>query len=122
MTHSEQEVLLKLKAACSELALAYELVQEFIKMVKHRTPETLDLWLASVASSKLPDLENFATGIERDKAAVVAALSMEWSNGQVEGQVNRLKMLKRQMYGRAKLDLLRKRVLHRIDRRPLHQK
>lgn len=122
MTQPEQEVLPKLKAACAELALVYELVQEFIKMVKNRTPEALDPWLASVAATKLRDLENFAAGIERDKAAVRAALSMEWSNGQAEGQVNRLKMLKRQMYGRAKFDLLRKRVLHRPDTSRVHQK
>jgi len=122
MTQAEQEVLPKLKAACSELALAYELVQDFIKMVKNRTPQALDPWLVAVASSKLRDLENFATGVERDKAAVLAALSMEWSNGQVEGQVNRLKMLKRQMYGRAKFDLLRKRALNRTELEPVHQK
>lgn len=122
MTEPEQEVLPKLKVACLELAQAYELVQEFIKMVKNRTPDALDPWLALVAASKLRDLENFAAGIERDKAAVVAALRMEWSNGQVEGQVNRLKMLKRQMYGRAKFDLLRKRILHRTSPGSVHQK
>jgi len=57
-------------------------------------------------------LHGFATGIINDVAAVRAALSQLWSNGPVEGQVNRLKMLKRQMYGRAKFDLLRSRVLH----------
>jgi transposase len=124
MTLAEQEVLPKLKVACSELALAYDLVQEFIKMVKQRKPEALEPWLTLVASSKLRDLENFAVGIERDKAAVLAALSLEWSNGQTEGQVNRLKLLKRQMYGRAKFDLLRKRVLHRASSQPvpIHQK
>jgi transposase len=91
----------KLKAACLELDRAYEMVQEFVKMVKNHTPEALDPWLSSVASSKLRDLENFATGMERDKAAVVAALSMEWSNGQVERHVSRLQTLRRQMYGRA---------------------
>lgn len=95
MSLAEQEVLPKLKSSCSELALAYDLVQEFIKMVKHRKPEALEPWLTSVASSKLRDLENFAAGLERDKAAVLAALSLGWSNGQTEGQVNRLKLLKR---------------------------
>jgi transposase len=124
MTPAEQEVLPKLKVACSELALAYDLVQEFIKMVKHRKPEALEPWLTSVAASNLRDLANFAAGIERDKAAVLAALSLGWSNGQTEGQVNRLKLLKRQMYGRAKFDLLRKRVLHRAFLQPdrVHQK
>ncbi len=58
------------------------------------------------------ELENYASGLDRDQAAVLAALTLEWSNGQTEGQVNRLKTLKRQMYGRANFDLLRKRVLH----------
>lgn len=114
MTPPEQEVLTKMKEACSELTLAYGLVREFIQMVKNRTPEALDPWLACVGSSKLPDLENFAAGLQRDRAAVLAALSTGWSNGQVEGQVNRLKMLKRRMYGRPKFDLLRKCVLHRV--------
>jgi transposase len=56
---------------------------------------------------------NFANGITRDLQAVKAALTNEWSQGQVEGQINRLKLLKRQMYGRAKLNLLRARMLHR---------
>jgi transposase len=59
-------------------------------------------------------MKSFANGIKRDKAPVVAALEHEWSNGQVEGQVNRLKTIKRQMYGRGKLDLLRARVLHSV--------
>ena len=62
-------------------------------------------------ASAIPQRRGFATGLLRDWAAVQAALSSPWSNGQAEGQVNRLKMLKRQMFGRAKFDLLRKRVL-----------
>jgi transposase len=58
------------------------------------------------------DLQTFAAGLQRDYAAVRAALSEPWSNGQTEGQVTRLKLLKRQMYGRAKFDLLRQRVLY----------
>lgn len=56
--------------------------------------------------------ESFAAGLRLDGEAVVAALSSEWSNGQTEGQINRLKMIKRQMYGRANFDLLRARALH----------
>jgi transposase len=58
------------------------------------------------------EFKNFAKGLRRDEAAVRAAMKSEWNNGQTEGQVNRLKLLKRQMYGRAKFDLLRARVLH----------
>src|SRR5262249_18597563 len=62
--------------------------------------------------SQLPEFENFVMVLRRDEAAVRAAASSEWSNGQTEGQVNRLKMLKRQMYGRANFDLLRARLLN----------
>ncbi len=72
----------------------------------------LDSWLNACAASNISDLMNFATGIRHDYAAVRAALATRWSNGQTEGQVNRLKYLKRQMYGRANFDLLRQRVLH----------
>jgi transposase len=65
-----------------------------------------------LAKSKLPEFTSFANGISEDIQAIKAALEYEWSQGQVEGQVNRLKLLKRQMYGRGKLDLLRARVLY----------
>jgi transposase len=67
--------------------------------------------LSKAKSSKLVDLHNFAVGIERDKSTVVAGLTQAWSNGQTEGQVNRLKLKKREMYGRAKFDLLQRRIL-----------
>jgi len=72
----------------------------------------LDTWIARVRASEIADLQRFATGLLLDKAAVQAGLTLEWSNGQTEGQVNRLKTVKRQMYGRASFDLLRQRVLH----------
>jgi transposase len=71
----------------------------------------LDGWLSEVASSGIAELEGFARGLMQDKAVVEAGLSLEWSNGQVEGKVNRLKSLKRAMYGRAGFDLLKARVL-----------
>ncbi len=80
-------------------------------MVRDRKGEALDLWLSAAKGNGLPDFERFALGIERDYAAVAAGLSLPWSNGQTEGQVNRLKLIKRQMYGRANFDLLRRRVL-----------
>lgn len=63
--------------------------------------------------SGVPELRTFAAGIKRDQAAVLAALTYSWSQGQVEGQVHRLKLLKRQSYGRAGFDLFRHRVLAR---------
>jgi transposase len=87
------------------------LTEVFAQMMRHRTPATLQPWLQTVLASGLPDLTRFATGLQHD-AAVHAAFEFPYSNGQTEGHVTRLKLLKRQMYGRAKLDLLRQRVLH----------
>ncbi|GHO56351.1 transposase [Ktedonobacter robiniae] len=91
---------------------AYQLVQSFMTMVHQRTGNQLDVWLETVAQSQIAELDSFATGIERDKAAVLAGLTLPWSNGQVEGQITKLKLIKRSMYGRAGLDLLRQRVLN----------
>jgi transposase len=71
----------------------------------------LEAWLADACTSGLRAVETFAAGLEQDGAAVRAALTTPWSNGQTEGQVTRLKLLKRQMYGRAGFDLLRRRTL-----------
>ena len=79
-------------------------------MVKNRKSGDLDAWLESAEASGIPEFNGFAVGIRRDYAAVFAGLELSWSNGQVEGQVHRLKQLKRQMYGRAGFLLLRRRV------------
>jgi transposase len=96
---------------CPELEIARALVEAFGRMVRERNLAALDPWLHLARASGLPELQEFAAGIGRDKAAVQAALSYSWSNGQTEGQVNRLKFLKRQMYGRASFALLKRRVL-----------
>ena len=80
-------------------------------MVSERRAEELDAWLDAAESSEVAEIENFAGALRRDYEAVAAALAYEWSSGQVEGQINRLKLIKRQMYGRASFDLLRQRVL-----------
>jgi transposase len=95
-------------AAFQEL---YQLGQDLVQMVKQRQSRQLNLWLARAHQSSSVDLRGFAAGIKRDYAAVQAALSLPWSQGQVEGQITRLKLLKRHMYGRARFDLLRLRVL-----------
>lgn len=97
---------------CPEIATAYELAQRFVRMVRHRHVSGLDPWLADAQSSAVSQLKTFAAGLRKDYDAFRAALELEWSNGQVEGHVNRLKVIKRDMYGRAKFDLLRLRVLH----------
>ena len=95
-----------------DLKAAQELALDFARMVRQRSAELLPAWLRSVAQSKLKEFVGFARGVSEDYEAVKNALIYGWSNGQLEGQVNRLKLIKRQMYGRAKFDLLRARVLH----------
>lgn len=83
-------------------------------MPRKREGHRLECWLAQVAKSDLPELQPFARGVERDKAAVQAGLPWEINNGQVEGQVTKIKLIKRQMYGKAGFALLRQRVLHAL--------
>jgi transposase len=90
---------------------AGELSREFFRLVQQRSVPGLDAWLEAAEGCHLPEIERCCNGMRRDKAAIVAALEHPWSNGQTEGQINRLKSVKRQMYGRAKWDLLRARVL-----------
>jgi transposase len=82
-------------------------------MIRERNASALEPWLQEATESGVPELRTFANGIKRDQDAIQAALMYEWSQGQVEGQVHRLKLLKRQSYGRAGFDLLRHRVLAR---------
>lgn len=93
------------------VARLYELGQQFATMIRERQAERLDAWLAACTSAGISNLVTFAVGLRQDYSAVYAALSTVWSSGQAEGQVNRLKLVKRQMYGRAAFDLLRARVL-----------
>ena len=85
--------------------------REFIEMVTNRRADRLDGWLQDAAGENVPELTHFVKSLRQDLCAVRGALTYEWSNGQVEGHVNRLKMIKRQMYGRAGFPLLRQRVL-----------
>lgn len=96
-----------------ELKEAVELTQEFSGLMKNRQADKLRNWLEKAQQSGIPELIGFVSGVNQDFKAVEAAFSSEWSNGQTEGQVNRLKFIKRQMYGRANFDLLRARVIHR---------
>jgi transposase len=110
----EQKTVSVLRQLHSEVDLAYELVQQFAQMVRTRTGEKLNAWLTQVASSNLAELQSFASGIEKDKDAVRAGLTWWISNGMVEGHVTKLKLIKRQGYGRTGFPLLRKRVLHAV--------
>jgi len=113
LVDEDRQALERIKEADEKVAEAYHLGQRFTKMVRERQHESLLPWLEDVARSKIDALTGFANGIKQDLAAVTNALSLPWSNGQTEGQVNRLKLIKRQMYGRANFDLLRRRVLAR---------
>jgi transposase len=113
LTEEDKQALERMKQVDEKVAEAYDLGQRFTGMVRERQHESLLPWLEDVALSGISALTGFANGIKQDLAAVTNALSLPWSNGQVEGQVNRLKLIKRQMYGRANFDLLRRRVLAR---------
>ena len=110
----EQEDLAAFCHVSPTLKKAYDLIQEFLEMVHHRKGDRLDKWLTRVVESDLPELMPFASGIEKDKDAVRAGLTWSINNGMVEGYVTKLKLIKRQGYGRASFPLLRKRVLHAL--------
>ncbi len=111
LTEGDKQALERMKQVDGKVAEAYDLGQRFTEMVRERQSEALLPWLEDATSSGIVALKQFAKGIEQDLAAATNALSLPWSNGQTEGQVNRLKLIKRQMYGRASFALLRKRVL-----------
>lgn len=110
-TAAEQQVLTQLCAQDGTIAALAALAENFAQMVRERTVEQFDGWLERALNSGLSELQRLATGIQHDEAAVRAALGLPWSTGPVEGHITRLKLVKRSMYGRAKLDLLRQRVL-----------
>jgi transposase len=109
---AEQEQLKRLFAAAPRVQTAAALVQGFQRLLRERRPAELAAWLEAAAASGIPELASFVVGVRRDEAAVREACRSPWSQGQVEGQITRLKLLKRQMYGRAGYALLRQRVLH----------
>jgi transposase len=92
-----------LKFDC-EVELVYQLSQGFVEMVRERQAGKLENWLIQIEQSGIDELKTLGKGIKQDKAAVLAGLSLEWSQGQTEGQVNRIKMIKRTMFGRAGFD------------------
>ena len=110
-TLDEEQQLALLTAQQAELAEAVTLARDFADLVRTRQPERLEGWLARATTGPLGALQRFAQGLRDDYAAVKAGVTLPWSNGPVEGHINRLKMLKRQMFGRAHLDLLRRSFL-----------
>ena len=103
--------LAKALASCPELRATADHVREFADLMhKHRGDRLTD-WIQRVQADPLPALHSLITGLRRDLDAVVAGLTLQWNSGPVEGTVNRIKTIKRQMYGRASFSLLRKRIL-----------
>jgi len=114
LDEKERETVAAICQASETASKTYELVQGFRHLLHTRSGEKLDDWLAKVRTSQIRELQGFVLGVERDKAAVVAGLTLPQNNGLVEGKVNKLKLIKRMMYGRAKFPLLRQRVLHAL--------
>jgi len=111
LTDGDRAALAQITGRCEELAATRDLVREFADMLCHRRGERLESWASQAEASPVSELRGFSKGLRKDWAAVTAGLTVSYSSGAVEGHVNRIKMIKRQMYGRAKPDLLRKRVL-----------
>jgi transposase len=112
LENKEQEMIERLCRLSPEVKTARELALSFMEMVRERRAERFDGWIGQVMESRIPELQSFVDSLKQDRPAVVAALTYEWSNGRVEGQINRLKLIKRTMYGRAKPDLLKARMLN----------
>ncbi|MFF2820869.1 transposase [Kitasatospora cineracea] len=110
----EEAVGLKeVRAACPELDAAVDHVRAFGSLMHEHRGDDLDEWIEQVGRNDLPGVRQFADGLLHDREAVVAGLSSSWGSGRIEGQVTRVKPLKRAGYGRAELDLLRTRILLR---------
>jgi len=110
----DRAYLERLQAHDAVVEQVYQVVQDFMQMLRGRQGERLDAWIEQAHDSGIDELRRFAAGLLTDHTAVQAGLTHVWSNGAVEGHVNRLKLLKRQMYGRANFDLLRQRVLRTV--------
>ena len=105
--------LKEIRAGCPELDAVTDHVRDFAEMMRDLRGDLLPQWMERVERDPLPALRSLVNGLRRDQDAVVAGLSSPWNSGQVEGQNTRVKLLERAGYGRANLDLLRKRILHR---------
>ena len=108
---SDQQLIILLKTHSPELAEAIQLAEDFTTLVRQRKPKKLDIWLKRAIKSSIYPIQRFALRLQSDYSSVKAGVTFSVSNGPVEGHINRLKMLKRQMYGRANLDLLSRRFL-----------
>ena len=90
LTTAEQTALAQLRERCPAAAIAYPMVQSFVQMVRTHTPPAFAPWLNTVAQCDLPALQTFAEGLKQDEPAILAALILPWSNGPLEGFVNKI--------------------------------
>ena len=114
LKEKEQQALAAIRQASPTVDTVYGLARDFMQMLRRREGQRLDVWLGQVRASHIPELQRFARSIQRDEDAVLAGLTEPWSNGVVEGKINKLKLIKRMMYGRAEFPLLRQRVLYAL--------
>lgn len=112
LAEEELGMLCDARAEWDEFDRAYPLAEEFVKIIRRQSSMPIGLWIVKAFDSAVKELRSFANGLQKDFLAVKEATVSPWSNGQTEGQVNRWKLLKRQMYDRAKFDLLKARVLN----------
>ena len=110
-TDAEAQQLAHLRGQQAAVAEAIDLAQDFTRLVRQQQPERLDPWLQRATTSAVDAVRRFAAGLYEDYEAVKAGVTLPWNSGPVEGHINRLKMLKRQMFGRARLDLLSRRFV-----------
>ncbi|HET7898531.1 MAG TPA: ISL3 family transposase, partial [Flavisolibacter sp.] len=111
LTAGERKLVSNLCLKCPQIRSAYGLAREFKELIKQKKGNLLQKWVSKTVTSGIGELKGFASGVLSDLQAVKNAFNLSWSNGQVEGQINKLKTIKRQMYGRASFDFLRKRLL-----------
>jgi transposase len=111
LTAEERAMCTRLLAAASEVQTTFSSIAAFRRLVRTREQAALDPWLQEAETAAVPELQRFAASLRRDYAAVDAALAHSWNSGQVEGQVTKIKLIKRLMFGRGSFDLLRRRVL-----------
>jgi transposase len=114
LTTTNKSQFKRARTACPHLDATANHVIEFAKILTNQGGERLDEWMAAVDADGLPHLHRFVRGPRRDHDAVLNGLTLPHNSGAVEGNVNRITMIKRQMYGRANLDLLRIRILHAV--------
>src|SRR5690606_4699835 len=108
LTKAQTMTVAAIEEQLPDLVEARDVVESFHEMLRRKSKDDLDTWINRAAASLISP---FANGVIRDRAAVQNAITSVWSNGQTEGQITKLKLIKRQMYGRGKLDLLEARIV-----------